>query len=142
MTTMTMKLRTTKIMTTRTTQIMTTLIFLNYYLRIFKCWDIPNFHIFFFHKSFLIFVLKVIFCSSCCYSHTLRGLLSLAPHNCLILVPLFATALCEKPLKKWHLELSSPSGDYSTFLCLSLSFLIVNPLILQNTFWSYKIWVH
>ena len=52
-----------------------------------------------------------------------------------------ATALCEKPLKKWHLDFASPWGDYSTFLCLSLSFLIVNPLILQNTFWSYKILV-
>ena len=37
----------------------------------------------------------------------------------------------KKPLKKWNLELASPSGDYLTFLCLSL--------ILQNTFWSYKI---
>ena len=46
------------------------------------------------------------------------------------------TALCENPLKKWHLEFDSPSGDCSTCLCVSLSFLIVNPLILQNTFWS------
>ena len=52
-----------------------------------------------------------------------------------------STAQYEKPLKKWQLEFASPSGDYSTFLCLSLSFLIVNPLILQNTFWSYKILV-
>ena len=50
-------------------------------------------------------------------------------------------ALWEKTLKKWHLEFASPSGDYSTFLCLTLSFLIINPLILQNTFWSYKILV-
>ena len=50
-------------------------------------------------------------------------------------------AQCEKPLKKWHLEFASPSGDYSTFLCHLLSFLIVYPLILQNTFWSYKILV-
>ena len=56
--------------------------------------------------------------------------------------PLFLhTALCEKPLKKWNLEFASLSGDYSTFLCLLLSFLIVFPLILQNTFWSYKILV-
>ena len=48
-------------------------------------------------------------------------------------------ALCGRPLKKLHLELASPSGDYSTFLCLLLSFLIANPLILQNTFWSYNI---
>ena len=48
-------------------------------------------------------------------------------------------ALCEKPLTKWHLEFASPSGDYSTLLCLSLSFLIFIPLIPQNTFWSYKI---
>ena len=58
-------------------------------------------------------------------------------------------ALCEKPLKKWHLEFSSLSGDYLTFLCLLLSFLILlvillvigNPLILLNTFFSYKILV-
>ena len=50
-------------------------------------------------------------------------------------------AVCEKPLKKWNLDLASPSGDYLTFLCLLLLFLIVNPLILQNTFWSYKILV-
>ena len=29
----------------------------------------------------------------------------------------------------------------STFLCLTLSFLIVNPLILQTTFWCYRILV-
>ena len=40
---------------------------------------------------------------------------------------IYATiALCEKPLKKWNLEFASPSGDYLTFLCLSLLFLIVN----------------
>ena len=48
------------------------------------------------------------------------------------------SALCEKPLKKWLLEFASPSGDYLTFLCFSLSLFIVNLLILQNTFWSYK----
>ena len=26
------------------------------------------------------------------------------------------SARCEKPLKKWHLEFASPSGDYLTFL--------------------------
>ena len=40
-----------------------------------------------------------------------------------------------------HLEFASPSGDYQTFLCLLLYFWIVNPLILQNTLWSYKILV-
>ena len=50
-------------------------------------------------------------------------------------------ALCEEPLKKWHLEFASHSRDYLTFLSLLLSFLIVNSLILQNTFWSYKILV-
>ena len=55
--------------------------------------------------------------------------------------PMSSTALCKKPLKKWHLEFAGPSGDYSTLLCLSLLFLIYNPLILQNTFWSYKILV-
>ena len=55
------------------------------------------------------------------------------------MVPVWHSAMCEKPLKKWNLELASPSEDYSIFLCLSLKFLIVNPLILQNTFWSYKI---
>ena len=44
------------------------------------------------------------------------------------------SALCEKTLKKWNLKFASPSGDYLTFLCLLLSYLIVNPLILQNTF--------
>ena len=44
-------------------------------------------------------------------------------------------------LKKLNLEFASPSGDYSTFLCLVLSFLIVNPSILQNNFWTYKILV-
>ena len=58
---------------------------------------------------------------------------------CLMALP--HSALCEKPLKKWNLEFASPSGDYLTFLCLLLSFLLVNPLILQNTFWSYKILV-
>ena len=50
------------------------------------------------------------------------------------------SALCEKPLKKLNLEFASPSGVYSTFHCLLLSFLIVNPFILQNTLWSYKIY--
>ena len=58
---------------------------------------------------------------------------------CMVLV--CHSALCEKPLKKLNLEFVSPSGDYLTFLCLSLSFLIINPLIFQNTFWSYKILV-
>ena len=40
-----------------------------------------------------------------------------------------------------NLEFASPSGKYLTWLCLPLSFLIVNPLILQNSFWSYKILV-
>ena len=35
---------------------------------------------------------------------------------------LVTNALWEKPLKKWHLEFAR---DYSTFLCLLLSFLIV-----------------
>ena len=48
-------------------------------------------------------------------------------------------ALCEKTLKKWHLKLASPSGDNWTFLCLPLSFFIINPLVLWNAFWSYKI---
>ena len=47
----------------------------------------------------------------------------------------------KKPLKKWNLEFASFSGDYLTFVCLLVSFLIVNLLILQNTFWSYKILV-
>ena len=51
------------------------------------------------------------------------------------------TALCEKTFKKWYLEFASFLGDYLTFICLSNSFLIVNPLILQNTFWSNKILV-
>ena len=33
---------------------------------------------------------------------------------------ILGSALCEKPLKKWHLEFASLWGDYSTFLCLSL----------------------
>ena len=53
----------------------------------------------------------------------------------------YLNALCEKPLNKWHLEFASPSGDYSNCLCLSLPFLIVNLLFLQNTFWSYNILV-
>ena len=52
-----------------------------------------------------------------------------------------SNVLCEKPLKKLNLEFASPFGDYLTFLCLLLLFLIVNPLIPQNTFWSYKILV-
>ena len=55
---------------------------------------------------------------------TLNSELSMTPFR----ITSRPSALCEKPLKKWHL-------DYSTFLCLSLSFLIVNPSILQNTFW-------
>jgi hypothetical protein len=51
------------------------------------------------------------------------------------------SALYEKALKKWNLEFVSPSGDNLTFLCLLLLSLIVNPLILKNTFWSYKILV-
>ena len=49
------------------------------------------------------------------------------------------SALCEKPLEKWHFEFASPSGDFQTFLCLLLSFLILYPLVIPNTFWSYKI---
>ena len=37
--------------------------------------------------------------------------------------------------------LAIPSLDNSTVLCLPLSSLIVNPLILQNTSWSYKVLV-
>ena len=43
-------------------------------------------------------------------------------------------ALCEKPLKKWHQEFASPSWNYLTLPCLSLSILILNILILQNKF--------
>ena len=53
----------------------------------------------------------------------------------------WSIALCERPFKKWHLEFASPLGDYLTFLCLLLSFLIVIPLIYHNTFWSFKILV-
>ena len=52
-----------------------------------------------------------------------------------------AIALCEKPLRKLNLEFVSPSEDNLTFLCLSFLFLILIPLILHNTFWSYNILV-
>ena len=39
-------------------------------------------------------------------------------------------ALWEKPLTKWHLGYVSLSRNYKNFLCISLSFLIVDPLIL------------
>ena len=31
-------------------------------------------------------------------------------------------SLCERSLKKWHLEFASPLGDYLNFLCILLSF--------------------
>ena len=41
--------------------------------------------------------------------------------------------------KKVTFKFAIPSLDDSTFLCFSLSSLIVNPWILQNTFWSFRI---
>ena len=47
----------------------------------------------------------------------------------------------EVPLKIVTFKFAIPSLDNSTVLCLTLLSLIVNPLILRNTFWSYKILV-
>ena len=47
----------------------------------------------------------------------------------------------EVPLKKVIFIFPIPSLDDSTFLCLLLLSLFGNPLILQNTFWSYTILV-
>ena len=47
-----------------------------------------------------------------------------------VMIVKFPLHCVKKHLKKGQLEFASPSGDYHTFLCLTLSFLIVNPLIL------------
>ena len=74
--------------------------------------------------------------SLCVQSRAFCYLQPLLPKSCAKIL------LCvNKTLKKWNLEFASPSGDYLNFLCFLLSFLIVNPLILQNTFWCYKILV-